>query len=251
MYDVVFVMSTRFVDTAVTTILNGAWAIMFVLILANDYKPKQGTTGRYRKLQRSDWAWLLLAFGSVSLVVWGATPPTGGVLDAGAFRTTVGVILGLATAAVGALSAKTYRWGTNTAEAYPNGANPCPELPFVMLAFGVGNLFAIPIGGVATLVAGGRISPGTLLVACLSGLLIPCPGGILLRKANLATRSLTVNNLAYTQPLFSLLWLWMFTTITVGNVGLVVVGGAGVVTANMLSSVPRYRRQRSIVKGPS
>ena len=60
------------------------------------------------------------------------------------------------------------------------------------------------------------------------------------RHGGWSPTTLTVNNLAYAQPVFSLGWLWVFTTIEVGNPGLVMVGTIGVLTANALSN-PNFR----------
>lgn len=70
------------------------------------------------------------------------------------------------------------------------------------------------------------------------------PASLLFRHANLYTTKLTVVGLAYTQPLFALLWLSLFTTIVVGNVSLVAAGAVVVLGANLLAS-PLVRRDRS------
>lgn len=228
---VFFVLSIQFVDTAVSTIIVGAFPALFVVVMGRQDR-SIGSGDRYRRLTVVDIVALALAFGGMAAVTWGGA---GGVnLEGSLSRTLVGV--GLAAAAItgGVLTARSFRWGIEqAAEAGATGARP--ESAMVLVAYGVGNLLSLPLIAGTAVLSGWRVSTTGFVTAVLCGLLIMLPGNALFIRANLFTEQLSVNNLIYLQTVFSLLWLWMFTTIEVGNPTLVLVGALIVIVANVLS----------------
>ncbi|MDE0235386.1 MAG: hypothetical protein OXM62_10290, partial [bacterium] len=71
------------------------------------------------------------------------------------------------------------------------------------------------------------------------------PGAALARKAVLITPDLGINALIYASPVVGLLWLGLFTDITVARLDLLVVGAVIVAMANVLlnrTSGRSYRR---------
>ena len=228
---VFFVLSIQFVDTAVSTIVVGAFPALFVLVMGRQDR-SFGSGDRYRRLTMVDVAALVLAFGGMGAVTWGGA---GGVnLEGSWSRTLVGVGLAAAATTGGVLTARSFRWGIDmAAEAGATGGRP--ESAMVLVAYGVGNLLSLPlIAGTAAL-SGWRLSTTGFATAVLCGLVIMLPGNALFIRANLFTEQLSVNNLIYLQTVFSLLWLWLFTTIEVGNPTLVLVGAVVVIAANALS----------------
>ncbi len=228
---VFFVLSIQFVDTAVATIIVGAFPALFVLVMGRQDRAI-GRGDRYRRLTLVDVAALGLAFGGMGAVTWGGA---GGVnLEGSLSRTLLGVGLAAAITTGGVLTAKSFRWGIEMA-AETGDRGPRPESAMVIIAYGVGNLLALPLLAGAATVSGWRMSTTGFVTAVLCGLLIMLPGNALFIRANLFTEQLSVNNLVYVQTVFSLLWLWLFTTIEVGNPTLVLVGAVVVIVANVLS----------------
>lgn len=228
---VFFVLSIQFVDTAVSTIVVGAFPALFVLVMGRQDR-SVGGGDRYRKLTVVDLAALALAFGGMGAVTWGGA---GGVtLEGSLARTLVGAGLAAAATTGGVLTAKSFRWGIDmAAETGARGGRP--ESAMVLVAYGVGNLLSLPVLAGTAALSGWRISHRGFAIAVLCGLVIMLPGNALFIRANLFTRQLSVNNLIYVQTVFSLLWLWLFTTIEVGNPTLVLVGAVTVIAANVLS----------------
>ena len=68
----------------------------------------------------------------------------------------------------------------------------------------------------------------------LAGVVISSISGYAIRKANLITDNLAVNALRYTTPLFSLLWLIMFSNPEFYNWEYMAVGFFAIITANLL-----------------
>jgi len=228
---VFFVLSIQFVDTAVSTIIVGAFPALFVLVMGRQDR-SIGGGDRYRRLTMVDIAALALAFGGMASVTWGGA---GGInLEGSLWRTLVGVGLAAASITGGVLTAKSFRWGIGmAAEVGAKGARP--ESAMVIVAYGVGNLLSLPFLAGTAAMSGWRMSTTGFATAVLCGLLIMLPGNTLFIRANLLTKQLSVNNLVYVQTVFSLLLLWLFTTIEVGNPTLVLVGALVVIVANVLS----------------
>ena len=59
-------------------------------------------------------------------------------------------------------------------------------------------------------------------------------GSIFLRQANLKTKHLGVNALSYTTPIFSLVWLGIFSLINIPHIDYLIIGAAAIVVANLL-----------------
>ena len=228
---VFFVLSIQFVDTAVSTIIVGAFPALFVLVMGRQDRAI-GSGDRYRSLTLVDVAALALAFGGMGAVTWGGA---GGVnLEGSMARTLLGVGLAAAITTGGVLTAKSFRWGIEMA-AETGDRGPRPESAMVIVAYGVGNLLSLPFLAGAAAMSGWRMSTAGMATAVFCGLFIMLPGNALFIRSNLFTEQLSVNNLVYVQTVFSLLWLWLFTTIEVGNPTLVLVGALVVIVANVLS----------------
>lgn len=229
---VFFVLSIQFVDTAVSTIIVGAFPALFVLVMGRQDR-SIGSGDRYRRLTVVDIAALALAFGGMASVTWGGA---GGVnLEGSLSRTLMGGALAAAATTGGVLTAKSFRWGIEGA-AETGDTGPRPESAMVLVAYGVGNLLSLPLLAAMAAVSGWRMSATGMVTAVLCGLVIMLPGNALFIRANLSTQQLSVNNLIYVQTVFSLLWLWMFTTIEVGSPALVFAGAVTVIAANVLSA---------------
>ena len=228
---VFFLWSTRFVDTVVSAIIVGAFPPLFVLVMGRQDRAT-GSRGRYRTPTMGDVAALTLAFAGMGAVTWGGATEVN--LQGSFSRTLVGVGLAALATTGGVLTAKSFRWGSDLAEeAGTSGARS--ESALVLIAYGVGNLLSLPLVAGIAATGGWRMSATGFQAAVLCGLLVMFPSNILFIKANLLTQHLSVNNLVYVQTVFSLSWLWLFTTIEVGKPILVLAGAMTVVVANVLS----------------
>ena len=82
---------------------------------------------------------------------------------------------------------------------------------------------------------GGETIAGTdLAIAVVGGGVVQAIASILYRTAILNTNNLGINALGYTVPIFSLLWLAVFSRISVAHVDYLVIGAAAIVAANVL-----------------
>ncbi len=228
---VFFVWSTQFVDTAVSAIIVGAFPPLFVLLMGRQDRAI-GNRSRYRRPTMGDIAALTLAFGGTAAVTWGGATAVN--LQGSFSRTLVGVLLAALTTTGGVLTAKSFRWGADRAEEV-GAIRARSESGLVMIAYGVGNLLSLPVVAGIAVTSGWRLSATGFATAVLCGLLVMFPSNVLFIEANLLTQHLSVNNLVYVQTVVSLLWLWLFTTIEVGNPTLVLAGAATVIVANVLS----------------
>ena len=227
-----FVWSTRFVDTAVSAIIVGAFPALFVVLMGRQDRA-MGGGGRYRSLTRVDGVTMALAFGGMATVAWGAAAVVD--LEGAVWRTLAGVFLAAAATTGGLLSAKSFKWGLFRArETGATGVGP--ESALVLVSYAVGTLLALPLLAGMAVTTGWRMSNAGFAAALACGLVVMFPANILFIRANLSTRRLSVNNLIYAEMLFSLLWLWMFTTIDVGSPALVFAGAMTVIVANVLSA---------------
>ena len=91
----VFAWSTRFVDTAVTTIVYSVWPVLFVAAMASQYSPTKKHGGRYGRLTVGNTGAMLVAFAGVALVTWGAV---GAPNMGGGWSLTIGVVSALVAA---------------------------------------------------------------------------------------------------------------------------------------------------------
>ncbi|MDE0231523.1 MAG: hypothetical protein OXI56_00195 [bacterium] len=227
-----FVWSTRFVDTAVSAIIVGAFPALFVVLMGRQDRALGGS-GRYRSLTKVDGVTMTLAFAGMATVAWGAAAVVD--LEGALWRTLAGVFLAAAATTGGLLSAKSFKWGVFRArETGITGVGS--ESALVLVSYAAGTLLALPLIAGMAVATGWRMSNAGFGAALACGLVVMFPANILFIRANLSTRRLSVNNLIYAEMLFSLLWLWMFTSIDVGSPALVLAGAATVVVANVLSA---------------
>ncbi len=231
-----YVLSTNYVDTAVTAILNAAAPILFVVLLSRQDR----TVGRYRKLTAGTFGVLLLAFAGLTLVVLGTTDLASSTRPARLGGLVIGLLLALLAPVLISFSARAFRWGSEMASdlctmGHASAADrQRTESACVLLAIGVGSLGASVPTLVIALGTGERMGILPLAAAFAYGLIVQCGTAVCHRTAMLRTRSLSISALSYATPLFGLLWLWVFSDIQVANIDYVLIGAVGIVTANLL-----------------
>ncbi len=231
-----FPWATQYVETATVAVLHYTWPVFFVLGLSRwDRKNRK----RYRRLTAVSWSGLGLAFVGMAAVVVGTLgfESTGATLSAR--------VLGMVLAMISALLLV-----CTVAAGYPLAASLATEvalkanipisrhgLEFACLLFGysVSAVVAVIPNALIGLGSGGRITVESVAWAMAVGLSF-VPGAVLSRKATLITPDLSINAYIYTAPVVGLLWLGMFTEISVARMDLLVIGALTVAAANTLLS---------------
>ena len=240
-----FAWAIHYVDTATVSVLHYTWPVLFVLVLA---RWDRTTGGRYRKVGAFSWIGLGLAFIGMAAVVGGTVgfDARGTVLAGGVFGIILTVISALLQAGVATLGFP-FAYGVASEISEKTDA----RLEWENLEFGC-LLFVYCLSGVIAIlpnaligwVTGGSISAESFGWAVAVGVSF-VPGAALARKAVLITPDLGVNALIYASPVVGLLWLGLFTDITVARLDLLVVGAVIVAVANVFLNRPSggsYRR---------
>jgi drug/metabolite transporter (DMT)-like permease len=233
-----FGWATQYVETATVSILHYMWPVIFVLGLSRWDRSKRG---RYRKVTALSWAGLALAFAGMAGVVIGT-------LGLDGIESGWGRVLGMVMAAMSAvLMAGTIAFG------YPLGAALASEIndkmgrrldqhrlefSCLLFAYCVSALMAVVPNVLIGMGAGGRITWGSAAGAVAVGLSF-VPGAVLSRKAVLITPDLTITAIVYVSPVVGLLWLGLFTQITVARLDLLVLGAVVVAVANIMLNWPQ------------
>ena len=117
----------------------------------------------------------------------------------------------------------------------PRGQRDATELACVMLIGGVTALAFVPFALIGGLMGDQPANWGSFAMAFAAGCCVIAPGSVLVRSAIIRTTTLAVSALGYAQFPLSLLWLALFTTITIENPMLVAAGGACVLAGNAVS----------------
>lgn len=244
---VLFVYSTRLVDTAVTSLLE-LHPIIYIYLMARYVKDRDGGR-RYAKITPRTVLLLIVALMGVTFVTLGSRP-NAALAGLDTIAWTVGLLLALASAIFRSLAAFTFKWGTDLhreveklrdSKDAPHVHTSVSEMDCVMFAYFLGNALAsivsVVVGFAFPFRLGGiQISFSLLpiLVAFLIGFVLFVPGNICFRKANLITNNVSINALLYFTPFVSVLWLYLFTTIEIPHPDLMAIGAAAIVSANVL-----------------
>ena len=172
------------------------------------------------------------------------------------------VVLAPAAALMTALSVFTVRWGADFAQALSTAARErytVPGLEFfgAVLAYGVSNLFAVPLNLLAGLAFGESLQLGSgqagdegpvfwqmLWCGLLGGGIFHAGGAICLRKGNLIAGNPGINAVAYGTPLVGLAWLILFSQVAVARFDYLALGAGAIVAANVLISFESEIRWR-------
>ena len=248
MSTVLYIFSTLLIDTSVTAILNATWPILFVILLSRQDR----TTGRYRTVSLESFAILMFAFFGLIFVILGTTDNTSAVRLVPVIGQMAGISLALLSPVLGSLNAKTFRWGSEMTidlrelnHYRANTETHKVELACVILATGIGTFGASLVTLGIAMVLGERIGVIPLIAALAFGMVGRFGTQLCFRIANLGTRDLMVNTVAYTMPLFALLWLALFSDIQVGRIDYIAIGATAIIAVNLLLNLdPEHRSGR-------
>lgn len=91
------------------------------------------------------------------------------------------------------------------------------------------------------LAGSGGLTLGSMAISVGMGLFLIIPGSWLFRQGMTTTKSLSVSMLSYAQPVLTLGWLALFTSIDVHRLDYVLTGGGAVLLAGFLLNVQLVR----------
>ena len=230
-----FAWSTRFVDVSVAAILFETWPLFFILLMARLYR---GET-RYRALDLEMVFLLALGLAGFAFVVVGQAGGLAGIQTGNLSVVVIGVTLAVLGAIATSFTAFGFRWGTDVVHEIPSEARSeigehSLEMFGVLVAFLIANTLAAVLNAFAGMSNGEVMDSRTLLIAVVVGGAVNGIANVAWRKANLTTNNPGINALAYATPLFSLVWLFLFTHVKPESPDYLVAGAVGIITVNLL-----------------
>lgn len=250
-----FPWATQYVETATVAVLHYTWPVFFVLGLS---RWDRANRRRYRRVTAFSWTGLVLAFLGMAAVVVGTLgfQAVGATLAERVFGMILAVVSGILVVCT---VATCYPLADSLATEITRKtalAMKRDSLEFACLLFGycVSALVSVIPNVFIGFGQGGRVTWEAMGWAVAVGFSL-VPGAILSRRAVLVTPDLSVNALVYASPVVGLLWLGLFTDITVARLDLLVVGAITVAVANVLlnrtsSRPPRMSRRVKLPATP-
>ena len=235
----IFTWSTRFIDISLAAVLLETWPIILIVLTARLFR----TDNRFRRTSRT--VYLLVIIGFIGFVFAMASQSTGftptmNLENTAIITIVVGTVLAIAAAGAGAVEAAfNFRWGSDLSrELLGTGRIEQEErqidLFFVVVAFAIGSAVSAPMHAAAGLLTGESITVSVFITAIVVGGFVQAISSIFYRVAILRTDNLGINALGYTIPVFSLLWLAIFSLVNVARFDYLVIGAAAIITANLL-----------------
>ena len=244
-----FPWATQYVETATVAILHYTWPVFFIMGLS---RWDRANHRRYRRVTAFSWSGLVLAFLGMAAVVVGTLgfQAVGTTLTARVFGMVLAVVSGILVVFT---VATCYPLADGLAKEVTRKNAPAMNrgsLEFACLLFGycVSAMVCVIPNALIGLGNGGQVTWEGIGWAVAVGFTL-VPGAVLSRRAVLVTPDLGVNALVYASPVVGLLWLGLFTDITVARLDLLVLGAIVVAVANVLINRTRTHTP-AVVEGP-
>ena len=232
-----FAWSTQYVPISTTTVLYETWPLILVLSLYLRFRKDE----RYEKNVVNMVAMLLICLVGFVII-------TAGRGDFGGFRSYLGsawfwgalIALGAAVLA-GTHNAVVFGWGNDMGKrlhdmGLAGGRKDVDSMYMFGIVVGhcVSQLVSVVPSGAIGLFVGERWSWSTLGAATVGGMVATGVADNCFRKANAITTNLGVNAISYATPVVALVMLWLFSNTAWERWQLLVIGAAGIITANLL-----------------
>ena len=232
---VFFTWSGQFVDISVTTVLYEIWPLLLIALTAWLYRHE----GRYGKVSFGTFVLVIPALIGITLVAMSQIGRFADVFgySADIWSTMLGVLLALVAALLAPLMAFGFKWSSDLGSMLSiNTGIPkyTIEMFCAIVAFFISSSGASVVNVTVGVVRGEAISIQTLIIAIAGGAFANAIAGIAWRKANFTTNRLDVNAIAYSAPILSLLWLFIFIGIDIAIPSYLVIGAIAIVTSNLL-----------------
>lgn len=230
-----FAWSTQFIDITVTAILFETWPIFIILLTARLFR----TENRYRSITNEMLLMFFVGFAGFAFVVVGQGGGFGSIERAGLATLSAGVSLAIIAAIITAFTAFSFRWGTDLIQELQHGPSgpmnsDSLEMFSLVIAYLIANSVSVVLNSAIGASAGEAISLRTLIIAVVFGGATNVIASLAWRKANLTTNNLGINALAYTIPIFSLLWLFVFSRVEPLRPDYLIIGAIGIIIVNLL-----------------
>ena len=237
-----FGWSIRYVDAAVTAIIYGLWPLIMIYALIYLSEDADGAMEYHMPFRKR--VLTALALVGLVIVVLGQTPPGQSLFTGTSPATFFGMLLALIAALLNGMNpAMSIHFSDLLYEIIPydervnRRLRSRQKLWLALYAVTAGRLLSLPVNLVLGYVMfGGElgITGVSAIAAVLTGLTLLPAASILLRQANLSIYDLGANALCYAEPVFTLVWLMLLTSIDVPRFDLFIVGAAIIVATNML-----------------
>lgn len=230
-----FAWSTRFVDVSVTAILFESWPIFIILITARLFRGD----ARYHEITYEMVLLLVLGLAGFAFVVVGQAGGFANIETGGFSVLIVGVFLAMLGAVATSFTAFSFRWGTDLVSELPASSREgisesSLDMFGVLVAFLVASTVSAVVNTFAGMGSGESMDLRTLLIAVFLGGATNWVANVAWRKANLSTDNLGINALAYATPIFSLMWLFLFSQVAPERPDYLVAGAVGIIIVNLL-----------------
>ncbi len=230
-----FAWSTRFVDVSVSAILFESWPVFIILITARLFRGDD----RYREITYEMLLLLTLGLVGFAFVVVGQAGGFANIQTGGLSLLIVGVVLAMLGAVATSFTAFSFRWGTDVAgelseDSRVGFSEASLDLFGVMVAFLVANAVSAIVNTIAGYSSGESMDQRVLIIAVFLGGATNWVANVAWRKANLTTDNLGINALAYATPIFSLVWLFLFSRVAPERLDYLIAGAVGIIVVNLL-----------------
>ena len=241
---VLFAFGLGFVDISIAAILYETSPLFLMFLMSFLDRGSE----RYDAISLSTFIFVILAIVGVALVVLSHNDTPQPLLAIRANlaepRTSIGAIFVLAAAIGVALRVGcTLKVGEALAEEHSSSDNRNrAQVVFASIMTCICLSIAGGILCVFGLFSAETISLHQLSYAIISGFFITSIGTIALRAANLTTRDLGVNSLAFVTPLIALVWLWILSIVDVSHLDYLIIGAMGIVASNLLINAKADKR---------
>ena len=220
-------IQNRTIDPSIAAVVYETWPILLIILTGLLFRKDQ----RYSATSYYVYTLSALGFLGFCFVVFSQTGKT--MLNNFIAIDTIFLILAVTLAPLAAFG---LRWGVDLAAQLKSDRHEREEINFfgVILANFIGNIITLPATLIAGVLQSESISYTTFLYTVIGGFICLSVANILWRKVNLVTTELGINALSYATPLFSLVWLFLFSQVNVARVDYLVIGTAAIIIANML-----------------
>ena len=227
-----FAWATHFINISAVVMLFELQTVLTVLFSSFLFI-------RYKGVSVDKSLLLLVGLLGFCFIAAGEVGGFGNLGDLGRSNAFVGILLAVLAAAAASLAVFVNRWGISLSrelpeEAVKNEGIFLLELGCVIIGQLIGNLVGTALLGTVGLVRGESIALESVGLALAFGTFATGLAIVARRAAQLATKNLGVNALAYATPVFSLAWLYLFWEIDISRYDYLAIGIVSIIAVNLL-----------------
>ena len=236
--------SLRYIDISIAmVIIFGIEPILSILLLTFLFK----SDNRYRTITGPIWGLMTIAFIGFLLVIISQNFNYADIQNVRNLinkQDLIGVSIALIAAVLSGFTvAFTVRWGVDLAKQ----AKPDQELLFVMLAYSITGMISGVVMAIIGVLVNETLTYHQTSTAIMWGFLISPFAATLIRAANITTNHLAINTITFSRPIFSILWLALFSLINVANIYLLILGTLIIVVSNLLINTNSNARTDGVI----